>query len=212
MLNQTGARGVVAVVVEPISRGLLKIGLTPDAITVIGTAGVTAAALWFFPRGDFWVGVLVIMAFIFSDMLDGTMARLSGRSGPFGAFLDSTLDRVADGAILIGLLIYFARTDQWWVVAALTISLIGGTVISYAKARAEGLGMTCNVGFAERTERLALVLLPTFLGGIGVPYIQAVGYWLLALATVITVGQRFVHIYKQAKVLGDAEAASGASA
>ncbi|MEI6620993.1 MAG: CDP-alcohol phosphatidyltransferase family protein [Actinomycetes bacterium] len=207
MLNQTNARAGVAHVIDPIAKGLLKIGLTPDAVTIIGTTGVTAAALFFFPRGSFWLGTLVIAIFIGSDMLDGTMARLSGRSGPWGAFLDSTLDRVADGAIFVGLLIYFVRTEQWGLVCALVICLIAGTVVSYAKARAEGLGMTCNVGFAERTERTIIVLLPTFLAGVGVPYIQAVALWALAALSVLTVFQRMVHVFKQAKALSNPEAA-----
>ncbi|MGB2970169.1 MAG: CDP-alcohol phosphatidyltransferase family protein, partial [Candidatus Nanopelagicales bacterium] len=114
MLNDTNARSVMAHVIDPVAKGLLKVGLSPDAITVIGTMGVSAGALIFFTRGSFWIGTLVIAAFIFSDMLDGTMARIAGRSGPWGAFLDSTLDRVADGAIFAALLIWFARTNQWW--------------------------------------------------------------------------------------------------
>jgi len=198
MLNNTNARAGINKVIEPIARGLLKIGLTPDAITVIGTTGTAAAAFIFFTRGSFLIGTLVIAAFILSDMLDGTMARLQGRTGAWGAFLDSTLDRVADGAIFISLLIYFSRTDQWGLVTATTISLIASTIISYAKARAEGLGMTCNVGFAERTERLIIVLFPTFLAGLGVPYIQAVALWALAVLTVLTVFQRMAHVYRQA--------------
>lgn len=198
MLNNTNARSIVAVVVEPVARGLMKIGLTPDAITIIGTLGVSIAALVFYPRGSFWIGTLVITAFIFSDMLDGTMARLSGRSGKWGAFLDSTLDRVADGAIFLALVIYFARTEQWWLVGATGVCLVGGTIVSYAKARAEGLGMTCNVGFAERSERLIIVLVATFLGGLGIPYLQAVALWALAALTVLTIYQRMHHVYKQA--------------
>lgn len=198
MLNQTGARGAIAGVVEPIAKGLLKIGLTPDAITWIGTIGVSTAAFVLYTRGSFLIGTLVIIAFIFSDMLDGTMARLSGRSGNWGAFLDSTLDRVADGAIFLSLLIWFARTEQWWLVGATSVCLIGGMIVSYAKARAEGLGMTCNVGFAERTERLILVLLPTLIAGFGVPYIQAIALWVLAALTLLTVFQRMAHVHKQA--------------
>lgn len=198
MLNDTNARSAMAHVIDPVAKGLLKVGLSPDAITVIGTMGVSAGALIFFTRGSFWIGTLVIAAFIFSDMLDGTMARIAGRSGPWGAFLDSTLDRVADGAIFAALLIWFARTNQWWLVAITTVCLIGGAVVSYAKARAEGLGMTCNVGFAERTERILIVLVPTFIAGLGVPYIQAVALWLLAGLTILTVFQRMVHVYRQA--------------
>lgn len=198
MLNDTNARSVMAHAIDPVAKGLLKIGLSPDAITVIGTAGVSAGALIFYTRGSFLVGSLVIAVFIFSDMIDGAMARIAGRSGPWGAFLDSTLDRVADGAIFAALLIWFARTEQWWLVAVTTVCLIGGAVVSYAKARAEGLGMTCNVGFAERTERLILVLVPTFIAGFGVPYIQAVALWLLAGLTILTVFQRMIHVYRQA--------------
>lgn len=196
MLNKTGIRGVTGHVIDPVAKGLLKTGLTPDAVTIIGTAGVTAGAFIFYTRGSFWIGTLVITAFIFSDMLDGTMARLSGKSGNWGAFLDSTLDRVADGAIFVALLIFFSRTDQWGLVTAISICLIGGTVVSYAKARAEGLGMTCNVGFAERSERLLIVLVPTFFGT-WVPYLQAVALWALAALTVLTVGQRMAHVYRQ---------------
>ncbi len=198
MLNKTGARGLVAHVIDPVAKGLLKIGLTPDAVTFIGTAGVSAAALAFYSRGSFWIGTLVIAVFIFSDMLDGSMARQSGKGGKWGAFLDSTLDRVADGAIFASLLIWFSRTEQWGLVTAVTICLIGGAVVSYAKARAEGLGMECNVGFAERTERIVIVLIPTFLAGLGVPFIQPIALWVLAALTVLTVGQRMVHVRKQA--------------
>lgn len=198
MLNNTNARSIVAVVIEPVSRGLLKIGFTPDMVTVVGTAGVAIASLAFYPRGSFVVGTLVIALFIFSDMLDGTMARLSGRSGKWGAFLDSTLDRVADGAIFLSLVIYFVRTDQWSLVTATAICFIGGTIVSYAKARAEGLGMTCNVGIAERTERLLIILIPTFLSGLGVPYIQAIALWALAVLTLVTIYQRMHHVYVQA--------------
>lgn len=202
MLNQVGARKLVAHVVDPAARGLLKLHLTADVVTVVGTVGTVAAAFVFFTRGSFWVGTVVIAAFIFSDLLDGTMARLSGRSGPWGAFLDSTLDRVGDGAIFGSLLIWFARTQDWSMVTAVTICLIGGTVISYAKARAEGLGMTCNTGFAERSERLMIVLIPTFLAGLGVPYVQPVALWVLAVLSLLTVWQRMRYVYKQTTALG----------
>ncbi len=208
MLNNTNARAGVNKVIEPIARGLIKIGLTPDAITVIGTVGTAAAAFIFLARGSFLIGSLAIAAFILSDMLDGTMARLQGRTGVWGAFLDSTMDRIADGAIFVSLLIYFTNTGQWGLVVATTICLIASTIISYAKARAEGLGMTCNVGFAERTERLIIVMVPTFLAGLGVPYIQAVALWALAALTVLTVFQRLIHIHRQAAKLVDEQGAA----
>jgi len=200
MLNATNARQVMAHVIDPVAKGLIKIGLGPDAITIIGTVGSSAAALYFFPQGKLWQGCLVIVLFIFSDMLDGTMARMLNRKGSWGAFLDSTLDRVTDGAIFAGLLIWFVRSEQWWMVVATTISLIAGTIVSYAKARAEGLGMTCNVGIAERSERLIVVLVAAFFGtnGLGVPFVQEVLLWFLAAITVYTVFQRMLHVRQQA--------------
>ncbi|MCB0916540.1 MAG: CDP-alcohol phosphatidyltransferase family protein [Actinobacteria bacterium] len=198
MLNQTGARAAASRIIDPVAGGLIKIGLTPDAVTLIGTIGVSATALWFFPRGQFVVGVLVIMLFIFSDMLDGAMARKMGRSGSWGAFLDSTLDRIADGFVFGALLIWAARTQSDPTVAAALICLVGGMVISYARARAEGLGMTGNVGIAERTERLVLILLAAFVYGLGVPYVLPAAMWILAVLSIVTVLQRMIHVYRQA--------------
>ena len=92
----------------PIARFLIRMGVSPDAVTLVGTIGVVAGALVFFPRGELLIGVLVITAFVFSDLLDGTMARMSGTTSKWGAFLDSTLDRLGDAAIFGGLVLYFA--------------------------------------------------------------------------------------------------------
>ncbi len=198
MLNQTNARSVLAKVVEPVAKGLLKIGLSPDAVTFIGTVGVSAAALAFFPRGEFVIGILIMLLFVFSDMLDGTMARLQNRTGVWGAFLDSTLDRVADGAIFGAVVIWAVRTQNVWVQAAALICLVGGFVISYARAKAESIGLDCSVGIAERTERMLILLVPAFFYGLGVPYLLPAALIVLAVLVVITVGQRLVHVYRQA--------------
>ncbi len=183
----------------PLARGLLRLGISPDVITWIGTIGVSAGAFAFFPRGEFFVGTLVVTAFVFSDTLDGTMARLAGRSSSWGAFLDSTLDRVADASVFAALLLWFAGPGDNLTLAVVTlVCLIGGMVVSYAKARAEGLGMTANVGIAERSERLVLALVTTGLAGLfGEEWIQAVGLWVLAVATVITVLQRMIEVHRQ---------------
>jgi CDP-diacylglycerol---glycerol-3-phosphate 3-phosphatidyltransferase len=192
----------------PPARGLLAVGIGPDVVTWIGTIGVVAGAFAFYPRGEFFVGTVVITAFVFSDTLDGTMARLSGRSSRWGAFLDSTLDRIGDAAIFTALLWWFVRDDQPWLAAATAVCLIGGMVVSYAKARAEGLGMTCNVGIAERSERLVTALVTTGLAGLfHAPWIQAAGLVVLAAATLVTVVQRLVHVHGQATI---AEAPPGA--
>jgi CDP-diacylglycerol--glycerol-3-phosphate 3-phosphatidyltransferase len=194
------AKAFVTRVLTPIARALLRMGVSPDVITIIGTLGVSAAALAFYPRGEFKTGTLVIVVFVFSDTLDGTMARLSGRSSTWGAFLDSTMDRIADACIFAALLWWYVSQGDEDVLAGVTlVCLVGGMVISYAKARAEGLGMTANVGIAERSERLVTVLVVTGLAGFGVPYVQAVGLWLLAVATVITVFQRMLEVRRQAR-------------
>ncbi len=187
-------------VMTPIAKLFLRLGISPDVVTVVGTLGVAAGALGFYPRGEFLVGTLVITAFIFSDNVDGVMARLSGRQGVWGAFLDSTLDRVGDAAIFGGLVLYFAGPGHDLLLAGLALAcLILGMVVSYAKARAEGLGMTCNVGIAERADRLFAVLLATGLVGLGLPLWVLTGVLgLLALASLVTVVQRMLTVHRQA--------------
>lgn len=194
------AKAAATRVLTPVARALLALGISPDVITLIGTIGVSTAALVFYPRGEFLVGTLVIVAFVFSDTLDGTMARLSGRSSVWGAFLDSTMDRVADACIFAALVWWFLGEGDDAVLAGVTlVCLIGGMIVSYSKARAEGLGMTANVGIAERSERLVAVLVVTGLDGLGVPYVQAWGLWILAVATVVTVLQRMLEVRRQAR-------------
>ncbi|MEZ5186264.1 MAG: CDP-alcohol phosphatidyltransferase family protein [Candidatus Nanopelagicales bacterium] len=198
MLNQTNVRSALTKVVEPVARGLLKVGLSPDAVTVIGTVGVSGAAAYFFPRGDFVPGVLIMVLFVFSDMLDGTMARLQNRTGVWGAFLDSTMDRIADGVIFGSVLVWAVRSQSLWVQVAAFTCLVGGFVISYARARAESVGLDCKVGIAERTERLLILLIPAFFYGLGIPYLLPAALFVLAVLVVITVWQRLAHVYRQA--------------
>jgi len=197
MLNNASARRAVSGIVDPVARGLLRVGLSPDAVTLIGTVGTCAAALWFFPRQQWLAGTLIIAALVGSDLLDGTMARLSGRSGPWGAFLDSTLDRVADGAIFGGVVLGLAAAGDPVSAAAALAALVGGGVVSYAKARAESIGVECNVGIAERAERVMLLLAATFATGLGAPYVLPVAVWILAVLTWVTVGQRILHVRRQ---------------
>jgi phosphatidylglycerophosphate synthase len=193
------ARPQINRVIEPTARRMAAMGITPDALTIVGTIGVAAGALAFYPRGKFLVGTLVITAFVFSDLMDGAVARAAGTSGPWGAFLDSTLDRVGDGAIFGALALWYAGDGNSTTLCAVALfDLVAGVVTSYAKARAESLGMTCNVGIAERAERLVAVLVLTGLSGIfDAPILRAIALWGLAVVTAITVVQRFVEVYKQ---------------
>ncbi len=200
MLNVL-ARARVSRVIDPLGAGLARTGLSADAVTIIGTTGAVVAAGFFFPRGWFFVGTLVVWFFVMFDMLDGAVARARGTASRWGAFLDSSLDRVADAAVFGSLIWWFAEGgDSRPLLLASLLCLVLGSLTSYVKARAEGLGMTCNVGFAERTERLIIILVGTSLDGLGVPYALAVALWLLVGASLITVVQRLVEVRRQAAV------------
>ena len=199
MLNRF-ARALFARIFTPVARLLLRLGVSPDVVTFVGTLGVAGGALGFYPRHQFFWGTVVITLFVFSDTVDGVMARMSGRSSNWGAYLDSTLDRVGDSAVFGGLVLWYAgRGDNIWMASLALACLILGSVVSYAKARAEGLGMTANVGIAERADRLVAVLVTTGLVGLGLPeVVLAVVLSLLALASLITVVQRMVTVRRQA--------------
>ncbi|AEH09922.1 MULTISPECIES: phosphatidylinositol phosphate synthase [Frankiaceae] len=207
------ARPQIQRVLDPLGERLARSSVSPDAVTIVGTIGVSGAALGFFTRGVFFVGTLVITLFVFSDLLDGLIARARGISSPWGAFLDSASDRVGDGAIFSSLILWYAGDgDSLPLCVAALISLVAGSITSYVKARAEGLGLRCDVGFAERGERLLIVLVAAGLYGLGVPYLLPAALWFLAGATVLTVTQRVVHVRRQYLRGAGAAGAAGASA
>ena len=198
-------RATVTKFLGPIARLLLKIGISADIVTVVGTIGVSVGALYFFPRGQVWIGVLVITAFVFSDTIDGIMARESGGSTKWGAYLDSTLDRIGDAAIFGGLVLYYAGMGDNSVMAALSLAcLILGSVVSYARARAEGLGFTASVGIAERADRLVAVLVAAFFADLfDSTLLLGVVLALLAVASLVTVVQRIMTVRAQALAAGE---------
>ncbi len=185
---------------KPVSHRLMKWGVSPDAVTIVGTAGVVAGALGFFPRGQLLVGVLVITAFVFADLIDGYMARTLGTSSKWGAFLDSTLDRIGDAAIFAGLAIWlFGGGDDELLAYVALWALVMGSVTSYTRAKAESLGMQAKGGIAERADRLVAVLLMTGLSDIfDLPLLLTVTLWTLAAASTVTVVQRMVLVRRQA--------------
>jgi CDP-diacylglycerol--glycerol-3-phosphate 3-phosphatidyltransferase/CDP-diacylglycerol--inositol 3-phosphatidyltransferase len=188
-------------VFSPVARLLLRLGVSPDTVTIVGTIGVCAGALVFFPRGDLLVGVLVITAFVFSDLVDGHMARLSGQSSSWGAFLDSTLDRFGDAAIFAGLVLYYVGPGDSEPLAALALyCLVMGSITSYARARAESLGMQAKGGVAERADRLVAILAMTGLSDIlDLPVLVPIALGVLAAASTVTVVQRILLVRGQAK-------------
>ncbi|WP_062073598.1 phosphatidylinositol phosphate synthase [Demequina sediminicola] len=180
------------------ARGLLRLGVHPNAVTIVGTIGVVFGACFFFPKGGIWLfwGVLFIAFFVMTDMLDGTMARLSGKSSRLGAFLDSTLDRVADAAVF-GALVWTFRVDEPATSLAALLCLALGSFVPYARARAEGLGIDASVGIAERSDRLLLALLATAAVGLGAPvWVLTATLYVLAVASAFTVGQRTMAVVR----------------
>lgn len=188
-------RASVSKATAPLGKALNRTGLTPDAVTLIGTVATIAAAVTLYPMGHLFVGSLVIWLFVMFDMLDGAMARARGGGTRFGAVLDATCDRVADGAIFAGL--------AWWAIyheqnrpllVATLICLVSSQVISYAKARAEASGLSADGGLIERPDRLVVVLVGAGLTGLGLDLAIHIAMWLLAAGSVVTVFQRVLAV------------------
>lgn len=192
------------VVLMPFVKLFIKMGISPDTVTFVGTVGVCVGALVFFPLGELFIGVLFITAFVFSDLIDGKMARELGRSSKFGSFWDSTLDRFGDGAIFGGLALYFAGShgDSYLYLCVSLYCLVMGSVTSYARAKAESLGMDAKGGLAERADRLVSILVMTGLGALlDLPILMYATLWVLAFANTYTVVFRVLKVRRQALVL-----------
>jgi CDP-diacylglycerol--glycerol-3-phosphate 3-phosphatidyltransferase/CDP-diacylglycerol--inositol 3-phosphatidyltransferase len=194
----------------PLGDFLLRRGVSPNTVTFVGTLGVCAGALICFPQGWLLAGVIVITLFVFSDMIDGYMARTSGQTSPYGAFLDSTLDRIGDAAIFGGLAMYYVGPgDSEWRAALAIYCLTMGAVTSYARARAESLGMQAKVGIAERSDRLVSILVMTGLADLlrilgvndRIMWLIPITLAVLAVASTITVVQRILVVRRQAMAL-----------
>jgi CDP-diacylglycerol--glycerol-3-phosphate 3-phosphatidyltransferase len=176
--------------INPVARLALRTGLTPNSVTVLGAIGLVSSALYFYTNEDYFVGTLVITVFALSDLFDGAMARISEQgSSLWGGFLDSTIDRITDSAIIIAILIPLISAEDSLALVGL-MTLVTGLLIPYIRAKAESFNIQCSVGIAERTERLIILLTAIGLHGLGVPYAMATGLWLLAILGVVTVFQR----------------------
>jgi CDP-diacylglycerol--glycerol-3-phosphate 3-phosphatidyltransferase len=193
------ARPAVAKVVNPIVTRLARIGVTPDMVTITGTVGAVAAAAGLIATGHLFWGAFAVTVFVLLDMLDGALARLRGGGSVFGAVLDSTGDRLADAAIFGALIWWYSgEGDNRMLVLLALLCLVLGVLTSYIKARAEGMGLSCDVGVVERTERLILVLVGTGFTGLGIPYAVHVALWVLLAGSAITVAQRVLAVKRSA--------------
>ena len=193
------ARPVVAKVVAPLVARLARAGVTADLVTVVGTIGSIAGAVLLLGTGHLFWGCVVVTLSVLLDLLDGALARARGGGSLFGAVLDSTCDRASDAAIFAALAWWFAGGgDNRLLVLLALLCLVLGVLTSYVKARAEGVGLSADVGVVERLERLLLVLVGTGLAGLGVPYALHVALWVLLVGSAVTVGQRLAAVHRAA--------------
>ena len=196
---QSSWREPVGKIIDPIARLLIKMRISANVISIIGGVGASISALYFFPKGDFLIGVIAVTIFALFDLFDGTVARLSVKgTSKWGAALDSTLDRISDSAILIGGYIYIQKNNDF-LSKYFLISLVSGFLVSYIKARAESLAIKCDGGVAERTERLIIILAAYALFDIGISSAIEYGIYILSILSVITVAQRLAIVYKESK-------------
>ena len=181
--------------INPVARLAIRVGITPDAVTIIGALGVVISSAYFFSRESDFLGAAVVSFFVLSDLFDGAMARLSEQGASrWGGFLDSTVDRITDFSITIAVLVPMIRHNDKLAYLGL-VTLVTGLLIPYIRAKAESFSIPCSVGIAERTERLIIILSAVALEGLGVHFALAIGFWLLAILGIITVLQRMRTVF-----------------
>lgn len=188
-------RAVQRTLFTPFATLLLRLGFTPNAVTIVGTLLTTAVALVMFPLGYLVSGSLALGVLVLTDSIDGLMARQSGKASPFGAFLDSTLDRLSDAAIFVGVTLWFLlHTEGITQIVGMCAALGGlvfGSMVPYVRAKAESLGVDASVGVAERADRVLIILVATFITGLGLPIPLFIGILItLAVLSLVTVLQR----------------------
>lgn len=199
MLDNANARRSVARFIDPVASTLLRLKMTPDGITWLGCGATVLISVVFLAQGKFLIGAILFGAFSLIDLLDGTMARMLGTAGPWGAFLDSTLDRISDSAVIFALIYFYVNTvadNSRLAVVAGIVSLVMSLMTSYARAKAESLDAKCTVGIAERAERNLLIWAALLISGIFfdvIPYALV----LLAIVSTVTVLQRIWFVRKQ---------------
>lgn len=190
----------VRATLRPIVGMAIALHITPNTITVIGVV-ITLAASVLVASGWLLIGAAVLTAGSLLDAVDGALARAQGGGTPFGSFLDSTLDRVSEAILYIGIAgwFLFAHDDPAWPVLLVLVALAGSFLVSYSRARAEGIGMSASVGLAPRTERLVLVIAGIAVAGLGYAIGLIAALAVIAVLTVATVFQRIWHVWRQSQ-------------
>ena len=196
LMISSALKPAVTRLINPLARAALRVGLTPNSVTILGALGLIISAAYFYSTEQYFVGTLVITVFALSDLFDGAMARISDEGATsWGGFLDSTIDRVTDSAIVISLALPLVRDEDLLAYPAV-VALVTGVLIPYIRAKAESFNIACSVGITERTERLVIILVAAGFHGLGVPYILAIGIWTLAVLGLVTVFQRLQVVRK----------------
>ena len=196
LMISSALKPAVTRLINPLARAALRVGLTPNSVTILGALGLIISAAYFYSTEQYFVGTLVITVFALSDLFDGAMARISDKGATsWGGFLDSTIDRVTDSAIVISLALPLIREEDLLAYPAV-VALVTGVLIPYIRAKAESFNIACSVGITERTERLVIILVAAGFHGLGVPYILAIGIWTLAVLGLVTVCQRLQVVRK----------------
>ena len=196
LMISSALKPAVTRLINPLARAALRVGLTPNSVTILGALGLIISAAYFYSTEQYFVGTLVITVFALSDLFDGAMARISDKGATsWGGFLDSTIDRVTDSAIVISLALPLIRDEDLLAYPAI-VALVTGVLIPYIRAKAESFNIACSVGITERTERLVIILVAEGFHGLGVPYILAIGIWTLAVLGLVTVFQRLQVVRK----------------
>jgi len=196
LMISSALKPAVTRLINPLARAALRVGLTPNSVTILGALGLIISASYFYSNEQYFVGTLVVTFFVLSDLFDGAMARISDKGATaWGGFLDSTIDRVTDSAIVISLALPLIRNEDVLAYPAI-VALVTGVLIPYIRAKAESYDIACSVGITERTERLIIILVAAGFHGLGVPYILAIGIWSLAVLGLVTVFQRLQVVRK----------------
>lgn len=176
-------------VLEPIAGLIGRTGVSPNVVTVMGVV-LNLGVAWVLAQGHMRIGGLLVPLVALFDALDGTLARLTGKRSRFGAFLDSTMDRFSEAILYLGLLVFYTRLGAGREILLIYATIVGSLMVSYARARAEGLGFDCKVGLLTRLERVTVLTIALILDQ------MSIALWILAILTNFTAFQRMYHVWR----------------
>ncbi len=201
-MNRVSARQALSTYIEqPVAGVLARLGVSPNAVTFAGLLGAAIAA-WLISEGILWAGGLVMLFAGALDMFDGALARSTGQDSAFGALLDSVVDRVSEIIALLGILLYYLRADSLEGAVLVYLAVGGSVMVSYLRARSEGLGINCKIGIMTRPERVVALGVGLIIGH-WLPVATLVALGAIAALTILTTAQRLFHTGRELKTERD---------